>query len=346
MTATWDDERVAALVDKGGMEGLAMYGLYWRIQEIIASQMEGKDPSCSVRYTVTRWSLLLSLRGSLVFSTLSRLGATGLVTVTRDDSGIVVKNRNLLKYRDEYSRKSGVSTDNIPSRTEGEGEGEQNKTKEQKPFPEKPSASGEEKVKSRRPKNKPESKAEDHRYEDFKADFFKYYSVALKTEVRPPWDGREGKALAIWLKATPDVTQVQWRTILNNRRKSHGVAHGDRLSSWINRAMAWLSGLADNSGRRMEESGNGKSFDKGVRSAESIRRYHAEDASNQNGGEAGLDLALLGAQPGNNQGAGGGVLAGSVGLLNGATSEIGGAVVEGHRVLAVAGEAEKVAGNG
>ena len=122
MTATWDDERVARLVDKGGMEGLGMYGLYWRVNEIIAAQMEGKNPHCSVRYTVTRWSLLLSLRGSLVFSALSRLGVTGLLTVKRDGDELTVTNRNLLKYRDEYSKKSGQSPDNVPPRTEGEGD--------------------------------------------------------------------------------------------------------------------------------------------------------------------------------------------------------------------------------
>ena len=132
MTATWDDERVARLVDKGGMEGLAMYGLYWRVQEIIAAQMEGKNPPCSIRYTVTRWSLLLSLRGSLVFSTLLRLGATGLVTVERDGDDILVTNRNLLKYRDEYSRKSGESTDNVPTRTDKDGEEERKEEVEQK----------------------------------------------------------------------------------------------------------------------------------------------------------------------------------------------------------------------
>ena len=81
MTASWDDEKLASLVGRGGMEGLAQYGLYWRVNEIIASQMDGKNPSCSVRYPVTRWSLLLSLRGSLVFSALSTLAATYLVTV-------------------------------------------------------------------------------------------------------------------------------------------------------------------------------------------------------------------------------------------------------------------------
>jgi hypothetical protein len=130
MTATWDDERVARLADKGGMEGLGMYGLYWRVNEIIAAQMEGKNPPCAVHYTVTRWSLLLSLRGSLVFSALSRLGATGLVTVERDGNDISVTNRNLLKYRDEYSRKSGETPDNIPPRTDGDKDGDGNKETE------------------------------------------------------------------------------------------------------------------------------------------------------------------------------------------------------------------------
>ena len=119
MTASWDDEKLAALVGEGGDLGLARYGLYWRINEIIAGQMDGKNPSCSVRYPVSRWATLLSLRGSLVFSKLSRLAVTGLVTVERQDTDITVTNCNLLKYRDEYSRKSGQT-----QVQEGEGEGD------------------------------------------------------------------------------------------------------------------------------------------------------------------------------------------------------------------------------
>jgi hypothetical protein len=130
MTASWDDEKLAALVGEGGDLGLARYGLYWRINEIIARQMEGKTPSCSVRYPVTRWSLLLSLRGSLVFSKLSRLAVTGLVTVERDGSDIIVTNCNLLKYRDEYSKKSGhspVQEGDTEGDTDTEGEAEAGK---------------------------------------------------------------------------------------------------------------------------------------------------------------------------------------------------------------------------
>ncbi len=106
MTASWDDEKLASLVGEGGPAGLARYGLYWRINEIIASKMEGKDPSCSVQYPVTRWSTLLSVRGSLVRQLLGQLPKNGLLTVEWIGTEIRVTNCNLLKYRDEYSQKS------------------------------------------------------------------------------------------------------------------------------------------------------------------------------------------------------------------------------------------------
>ena len=58
-------------------------------------------------------------------STLSRLALTGVLTVERHGDDIRVTNRNLLKYRDEYSRKSGHSQDKVApeeNRTEKEEE--------------------------------------------------------------------------------------------------------------------------------------------------------------------------------------------------------------------------------
>ena len=118
MSATWDDERIARLVGNGGVEGMARYGLYWRINEILAAKMDGENPSCSICYPISVWSRLLVTRGSLVFSTLSTLAVTGLVTVERHDSDIRVTNRNLLKYRDEYTRKSGHASDKVAPDTE------------------------------------------------------------------------------------------------------------------------------------------------------------------------------------------------------------------------------------
>ncbi len=109
MTDTWNDEKIALLVGSGGMQGLAAYGLWWRVVEIVAAAVGPDGKKNYVTYPVARWSLLLSLRGSLVMSSLSRLGVTGGVTVERHGSDITVTIRNLLKYRDEYTRKSGHS---------------------------------------------------------------------------------------------------------------------------------------------------------------------------------------------------------------------------------------------
>src|ERR1035437_1491990 len=79
--ASWDDEKLAALVGEGGLAGLCRYGVYWRVQEILAAQMEGQTPSCSVQYSVSRWSVLLSVRGSHVRHLLDHLVKNNLVTV-------------------------------------------------------------------------------------------------------------------------------------------------------------------------------------------------------------------------------------------------------------------------
>jgi hypothetical protein len=126
MADTWDDERIARLVRDGGPEGLACYGLWWRVLEIVARQVGPKSQKCTVKYDVTRWSLLLSLRGSHVRNWLVRLSLTGLVTtLVTENSGttdIEVTIPNLLKYRDEYTKKSGHSPVSVPTRTDTDTE--------------------------------------------------------------------------------------------------------------------------------------------------------------------------------------------------------------------------------
>lgn len=122
MTATSRDEKIARLVGDGSVEGMARYGLYWRVNEIIGEQMEGASPSCSVSYPISVWSRLLPMRGSLVAQSLMRLGVADessdkapLITVERTGDDIRVTNRNLLKYRDEYARKSGQTPKDLPA---------------------------------------------------------------------------------------------------------------------------------------------------------------------------------------------------------------------------------------
>jgi hypothetical protein len=240
MTASWDDEKMAKLAGAGGMEGLAMYGLYWRVQEIIAGQMEGKEPKCSVHYSVTRWSLLLSLRGSLVFSTLSRLGVTGLVTVERDGDDVRVTNRNLLKYRDEYARKSGHSQDNVRPRTELEGEGELDTETDKEILAQNSNEFHADKPKSaakRRP-----AKARDARHAEFKQILSEYW--AAKNQDEMPWDGSEAKGLSQLLAANPKIDGQRFRHLLRNRFKSE-VNHTKRPREWVACVTDYANGPLD-----------------------------------------------------------------------------------------------------
>ena len=117
MTATTSDEKVAAYLDNCGPshrhEG---YGFFWMLLEVVAAQLDGKGEKCSATYPLTTWSRLLYCHHHMVGKYLGKLGVTGMVTVTKHESSIEVKIPNLLKYRDEYARKSGHSPDSVRSK--------------------------------------------------------------------------------------------------------------------------------------------------------------------------------------------------------------------------------------
>lgn len=109
MTATRDDEKVAMLIAKLGHEG---YGLWWMVLETIAKSI-GKGEDNSLRYPVNKWATELQLLPQHVFKKLQLVAEVGLLQVSRDGVVIEVRAPNLLKYRDEYSKKSGHTPDNI-----------------------------------------------------------------------------------------------------------------------------------------------------------------------------------------------------------------------------------------
>ena len=113
LTATRRDEKVARMIS---LHGYRSYGIWWAVIETVAENFDGKNPSLT--YPLTTWSHLLSLRGSHVMSTLLTLGVTGVLTVERHGGDITVTIPNLLKYRDEYSRKSGHSPEIVRPKIE------------------------------------------------------------------------------------------------------------------------------------------------------------------------------------------------------------------------------------
>ena len=113
MTATRDDEKVAKLIELGGH---AAYGLWWMVLETVAGAMAKDGQKCSLTYPISKWATCLSLRGSLVMSSLSRLAVTSLVTIERHGTDVTVTIPNLLKYRDEWSSRSGVAPESLGSK--------------------------------------------------------------------------------------------------------------------------------------------------------------------------------------------------------------------------------------
>ncbi len=221
MTASSDDEKIADLINGGGVEGLAMYGAYWRIAEIIAAQMEGKTPTCSVSYPVWKWTQLLFTRKSHLCSVLTRLKKTGLLVVEGDptcDSHVVCKMPNLLKYRDEYSKKSGHTPDNIPTRTEVEGEGDKEPELEQK---------------KKKPSRAKKTREGSPTYQVFKGLIFEEWKQWGSPLDEPPWNGAEGKQLGMLIGANPKLGPEGMQRLLRHRAQSEGVNLAARPCKWL-----------------------------------------------------------------------------------------------------------------
>jgi len=130
ITATRRDEKVAAYID-AAKNPIEAYGFWWMVLEIIAEQMDPGDQKCSVTYSLPHWSRLLYSHHHKVVTLLSNLEGNSLVTLQYASSNsvkmITVTVPNLLKYRDEYSRKSGQPKDETP-----EDVGSKKETKKEK----------------------------------------------------------------------------------------------------------------------------------------------------------------------------------------------------------------------
>jgi hypothetical protein len=137
---------------------------------------------------------------------------------------------NLLKYRDDYSRKSGHAPENIPPRTE------ENRTEENKSL----SRNKREALKTAT-KEPTKTHLEKTRHAEFK-DAIHAYWKSKNPDVPCPWDGAEGKHLAMWMKSAPGVTTEQFEIFLRNRYRSEAVNHGERPSRWIRNITQFANG--------------------------------------------------------------------------------------------------------
>ena len=111
-----NDEKIAELEDKAGLEG---YGFYFKLLEIVAELMDHTD-KCDATFSVSRWARQLNITTKKFIFLCQCCVDVGLISVQRQadvapisSQKITVKIPNLLKFKDEYSKKSGQSKDNI-----------------------------------------------------------------------------------------------------------------------------------------------------------------------------------------------------------------------------------------
>lgn len=112
MTVSHEDSKISRLLD---LSGLAGYGAWWLILEIVAGEMGKDDLKCSAEHSLTRWSHLMYCHPNQVKSYLGSMQSAGLVEIECIEDRYRVSVPNLLKYRDEYSRKSGHAPESVRS---------------------------------------------------------------------------------------------------------------------------------------------------------------------------------------------------------------------------------------
>jgi len=127
MTNSRNDEKLAELLATHGLEG---YAFWWLLLEVIGAAVE-KDHGPELTYPITQWALALHSHPNRVRKYLVALGSEAgsggcslLVADNLPDGRIRVQIPNLLKYRDEYSRKSGHSPDSVRRDTRARSETE------------------------------------------------------------------------------------------------------------------------------------------------------------------------------------------------------------------------------
>ncbi|SJM89997.1 hypothetical protein [Crenothrix polyspora] len=100
-----NDERLARLEDKAGLEG---YGFYFKTLEIVAENMDASDCT-EVTYSLSRWGRQTNITSKKWLYLSSCCSDVGLMIVCRDADDITVKIPKLLKHKDNHTKNLQVT---------------------------------------------------------------------------------------------------------------------------------------------------------------------------------------------------------------------------------------------
>lgn len=106
-----NDEIMAEILEELGVEG---YGCWWIILEKIGAQMDKSD-RCSAKYSWRNWAHSCRVSTKKFKKIITKLTFHNRLAVENDGKFVKISCPNLLKYRDEYSRKSGQAPDIVRS---------------------------------------------------------------------------------------------------------------------------------------------------------------------------------------------------------------------------------------
>jgi len=101
---------MSELMDEFGPAG---YGVWWIIIEKIAAQMDETE-RCFASYSIKKWSNSCRISSKKFQKIVSFLTENGCFSVKKDSSGggkIEISCKNILKYRDEYTKKMAKTLD-------------------------------------------------------------------------------------------------------------------------------------------------------------------------------------------------------------------------------------------
>jgi hypothetical protein len=101
-----NDERLARLEDKAGLEG---YGFYFKMLEIVAEIIDESDRH-EVTYSLSRWGRQVNITSKKFVFLAQCCADVGLMIVQRCDNDYTVKIPNLLKYRDNHTKNLQVTS--------------------------------------------------------------------------------------------------------------------------------------------------------------------------------------------------------------------------------------------
>jgi hypothetical protein len=165
--------------------------------------------------------------------------------------------------------------------TQAEGEADTEEIQKPSPQPRKRSAE---------PKH-----STDPRHVSCKEAIFAYYRSKNEGD-DPDWEGREGKALGMFLQANPKLTAEGMRRLLEHRSRSE-VNHSERPGKWIPSVSGYRNGPLDKYGKPLALKGNGNGHGKQDHLIAMLEQLEAEDQAGVIG-----DGALTGSSTGSSNG--------------------------------------------